>query len=123
MVVIVFFYDSVYFIAFVIFLIGAGLSLRGIKPRGSMGVMIFGVLIDFFASVLPNSGFKSLAIGIGNNPAIITGITLGIVIWALFLAAVFVRLMDKTAFFFVLIGLIKVVWFVDIMFFMYGVYV
>ena len=84
--------------------------------------MVAGVLIDFFATVLPNTGFKSLAIGIGDSAPIIWGITLGVLVWTLFLVAVFIRLMERMTLFYFTIALIKVVWFIDLILFMYGVY-
>ncbi|MFC1592143.1 hypothetical protein ACFL43_06435 [Thermodesulfobacteriota bacterium] len=114
--------DSIYFIAFCVFLAGAALNLRGYKPRRSLWIMVVGVLIDFFATVLPHTGFKSLAIGIGTSPAIIAGIVLGVVVWTLFLAAVFVRLTGRVPLFCVMIALVKVLWFSNLVLCLHGVY-
>jgi len=84
--------------------------------------MVAGVLIDFFATVIPHAGFKSLAINIGASAAIISGISLGVIVWTLFLAAVFVRLMGRIPLFCAMVAIIKVVWFIDLMLFMHGVY-
>jgi len=115
-------YDLIYFIAFCIFLVGSSLNLRGIKFRFSLWIMVIAVLIDFFATVIPNTGFKSLSINIGVSFPIITGTILGVIVWILFLAAVFVRLMGKMPLFYVIITVIKVVWFVELISFLYGVY-
>ena len=114
--------DIVYFIAFCIFLIGASLYLRGIKDKYSLWIMVVGVLIDFFATILPNTGFKSLAIGIESSAELISGIILGVLVWTLFLGAVFVRLMGKQSLFYIMITVIKIAWFIDLVLVMHGVY-
>jgi hypothetical protein len=114
--------DLTYFIAFCVFLIGTYLHFRGIKPKYSLWVMAAGVLIDYFATILPNTGFKSLAINIGTSVTIVLGATLGVLVWTLFLAAVFVRLMGRLTLFYVIIVAIKVMWFLNIVFYLYGVY-
>lgn len=114
--------DIVYFTAYVIFLVGSSLTLRQIRPVVSLWVMVTGVLIDFFATILPNAGFKSLAIGIGSSPEILAGITLGVLVWTVFLAAVFVRLMGRQSLYYSIIVAIKIMWFVDLVLLMYGVY-
>lgn len=115
-------FDIISFAAFCIFLIGASLHFRGLRQTRALWCMVTGVLMDFFATILPNPGCKSLAIGIGSSPEIIAAIVLGVLVWTLFLAAVFVRLMGKTALFNRVITLIKVIWFIDLVLFMYGVY-
>ena len=114
--------DIVYFIAFCIFLTGASLSFRGIKEKYSLWIMATGVLIDFFATILPSTGFKSLAIGIEGSAELITGIILEVLVWNLFLGAVFVRLMGKFSFFYIIITVIKVSWFIDLILIIHGVY-
>lgn len=114
--------DSIYFIAFGLFLIGASLHLRGIAGRPALWLMALSVVLDFYATIIPSDGFKSLAINIGASLAIITGITLEITVWCLFLAAVFVRLMGKQPMFYWAITVIKVLWFISLVSFMYGVY-
>ena len=114
--------DLTYFIAFCVFLIGTYLHFRGIKPKYSLWVMAAGVLIDYFATILPNTGFKSLAINIGTSVTIVLGATLGVLVWTLFLAAVFVRLMGRLTLFYVIIVALKVMWFLNIVFYLYGVY-
>jgi len=114
--------DSIYFVAYALFLAGASLTLRRIRPGASLWVMVAGVVIDFFATVIPCAGFKSLAIGIGSSPAIVSAISLGVGIWTAFLAAVFIRLMGRQALFHTILIFIKIFWFIDLVLFMYGVY-
>jgi len=115
-------FDIICFAAFCVFLVGASLHSRGIRQTRALWFMVAGILTDFFTTILPNSGCKSLAIGIGSNPEIVAAIVLGVLVWTLFLAAVFVRIMGKTALFHGMITLIKVIWFVDLVLFVYGVY-
>lgn len=114
--------DFVYFIAYGLFLVGASLTLRRARPRASLWLMVAGVLLDFFATILPNAGFKSLAIGIGSSPAIVSGIALDVLVWTAFLAGVFVRLMGRQTLYYSIIVVIKIMWFVDLVLLLYGVY-
>ena len=114
--------DGIYFLAFGLFLVGSSLHLRGVASRPALWLMAFSVVLDFYATIIPSSGFKSLAINIGAHLAIITGITLEISVWCLFLAAVFVRLMGKQPLFYRAITAIKILWFISLVAFMYGVY-
>ncbi len=115
-------FDLIYWAVYCLFLLGASLHLRGRHERYGFWVMNGSVLIDFFATILPNDGCKSLAINIGAGPEIVSAIVLGVIIWSLFLGAVFVRLVGKTTLFHGLIAAIQIMWFVDIVLFFSGVY-
>ncbi len=84
--------------------------------------MTGGVVLDFFATVIPSYGIKSLAIGIGSSMTIIAAIALGVVVWCLFLATVFLRLVEKHALSCVLVTVMTIAWFVDLVLFINGVY-
>jgi len=114
-------YDWVCCITYVCFLCGAAGYFRNHAPARSLWIMAASVTVDFFATVIPNSGCKSLAINIGASLEIIAAITLGAFVWLLFLGAVFVRLMGKPTLFFVFISSIKILWFVDLVLFFHGV--
>jgi len=115
-------YDSVYFIGYGVFLCGAYLHTRKIKRNVSFWIMVAGVLIDFFGTVIPHAGFKSLAIGIGVNSAMAVGIVLGVLVWMLFLCALFVRLAGNLNLFYNMLYIIKIGWFLDLVLFVRGVY-
>lgn len=115
-------YDTLYILAYMLFLCGAALACRSVRQKEALWIMGAGMLINFFSTVIPNPGCQSLAIGIGSNGAIIWAITLGVAVWAAFLAAVFVRLMGRKELFFSLIICIKLCWFADLILFIYGVY-
>ena len=115
-------FDAIYFIAFAVFLAGAGASQRTLHRRRALWVMVAGVLLDFFATIMPAPGFKSLAINIGSNRYIMAGIMLGVVVWCLFLVAVFVRLMNQPVRYARMLSAIKIIWFVDLALLLQGVY-
>jgi len=115
-------YDILYIVAYALFLCGAALACRGVRQKQALWIMGTGMLINFFGTVIPNPGFQSQAIGIGSNAAIIWAIALGVAVWAVFLAAVFVRLMGRRELFFFLIVGIKLCWLADLILFIYGVY-
>ncbi len=115
-------YDILYILAYMLFLCGAALACRGVWQKQALWIMGAGMLINFFGTVIPNPGFQSLAIGIGSNAAIVWAISLGVAVWAVFLAAVFVRLMGRKKLFFWLIVCIKISWLADLILFIYGVY-
>ena len=114
--------DTIYFISFSAFLAGMSLYFQGVKKSTSFWVMTVSVLVDFFATIIPNNGFKSLSINIGSSAMIMSAISLGILVWVLFLVAVFVKVMEKYFLFNILITIISVLWFIDIILYMYGVY-
>lgn len=116
------FFDGLCCVAYVLFLLGEAQSFRGSAPSTSLWVMVFAVTADFFTTVVPNPGCKSVAINIGSSPEIITAIVLCVVAWLTFLGAVFVRLMGRMTLFFVLLVATKLLWFVDLVLFFYGVY-
>jgi hypothetical protein len=116
------FYDTLYIAGYVLFLWGAGLACRGRRQKYALWIMGAGMLVNFFGTVIPNPGFQSLAIGVGSNAAIVCAISLGVAVWAAFLAAVFVRLMGRKELFFYLIVCIKICWLADLILFIYGVY-
>lgn len=114
--------DASYAIAYIVFLFGAAGTMRSSKARTPLWVMCCGITIDFFATVVPWSGTKSLAINVGANPQIVAAIVLGFVPWAGFLLALVARLMGKTPLFHGLLVLIEATWFVDLVLFVIGVY-
>jgi len=116
-------YDLIYFVTYLVFLWGAFLDLRAHRQqRIALWIMASGVAIDFFAAIVPNAGFRSQAINIGVSAVIVSAICLEILVWTAFLAAVFVRLTGLMGLYGNIITAIKVIWFVDIILFVYGVY-
>jgi hypothetical protein len=114
--------DFVYVLAYCIFLIGAANSFQNNIPQSSIWTMSAAVLLDFLASVLPVMRVKSLAINLPGNPAITAAIFLGIFVWLLFLVALFVWKINKIHLFHQLILVIEIIWFIDYILLLYGVY-
>lgn len=114
--------DVTYAVAYAVFLIGVAGTLRTRGARAPLWIMCCGITIDFFATVVPWSGTKSLAINVGANPLIVAAIVLGFVPWAGFLLALVARLMGKTSLFCGLLVLTEAAWFVDLVLFVAGVY-
>jgi len=114
--------DFVYLFAYCIFLIGAANSFQNNIPQSSIWTMSAAVLIDFLGSVLPVMKVKSLAINLPGNPAVTAAIFLGILVWLLFLFALFVWKIKKIRLFHRLILGIEILWFIDYILLLYGVY-
>jgi len=114
--------DFIYLIAYCIFLIGAANSFQNNVPQSSIWTMSVAVVIDFLGSVLPVMRVKSLAINLPGNPAITAAIFLGILVWLLFLFSLFVWKIKKIRLFHFIILSIEVIWFIDYVLLLYGVY-
>jgi hypothetical protein len=114
--------DFVYLIAYCIFLIGAASSFQNNISQSSVWTMSVAVVIDFLASVLPIMRVKSLAINLPGNPAVTVAIFLGILVWLLFLFALFIWKIKKIRLFHFIILSIEVIWFIDYVLLLYGVY-
>ena len=114
--------DFIYLIAYCIFLIGAANSFQNNVPQSSIWTMSVAVVIDFLGSVLPVMRVKSLAINLPGNPAITAAIFLGILVWLLFLFALFIWKIKKIRLFHFIILSIEIIWFIDYVLLLYGVY-
>lgn len=114
--------DFIYLIAYCLFLIGAANSFQNNVPQSSIWTMSVAVVIDFLGSVLPVMRVKSLAIDLPGNPAITVAIFLGILVWLLFLFALFIWKIKKIRLFHFIILSIEVIWFIDYVLLLYGVY-
>jgi hypothetical protein len=114
--------DFIYLIAYCIFLVGAANSFQNNVPQSSIWTMSVAVVIDFLGSVLPVMRVKSLAINLPGNPAIAVAIFLGILVWLLFLFALFIWKIRKIRLFHGIILSIEVIWFIDYVLLLYGVY-
>ncbi len=113
--------NGVYFFALGLFIAGTILHMSGRYMRTALWLMTAGVIIDFFATVLPHTGFKSLVIGIDFSASIVCGIFLGVSTWVIFLSALFVRLSGRTRLFHRLIIAIAVIWSLNLALCLYGI--
>jgi hypothetical protein len=114
--------DSIYVLTYCLFLTGAAWSFQCNAPTISIWVMSAAVFIDFLASILPIMNLKSLAINLPPNIIITAAIFLGILVWLLFLFALFTWKIKKFRLFHFLILEIQIIWFIDIMLLLYGTY-
>ena len=112
-----------YIIAYSIFLIGAARSFRTNGSRGAVLIMVGGVIVDFLASILPMLGVRALSSGTeGLNGVMMFAIILGFLVWLFFLIALFVWKQGRLPLFHLLVTAVEVVWFVDFVSFLYGMY-
>lgn len=114
--------DIIYFAAYGIFLTGAFLFFRSSRKTTAHRMMTAGVLVDFFATVMPHSGFKSVAINVGSSATIISAMGLAAMVWLLFLASLFIRATQKNHYYYRMILSIIVLWFLNLVLFLHGVY-
>jgi hypothetical protein len=114
--------DSIYVLTYCLFLTGAAWSFQRNAPTISIWVMSAAVFIDFLASILPIMNLKSLAINLPPNIIITAAIFLGILVWLLFLFALFAWKIKKLRLFHLLILEVQIIWFIDIMLLLYGTY-
>ena len=115
--------EILYIIAYCLFLIGAAKSFRDNGSPRAIWIMTTGVVLDFLVSMLPMLGVSILKMDIaGSNAAIIAGITLGFLVWLLFIIALLVRKTERTKAFHVLIAATEILWFIDFITFLYGLY-
>jgi len=114
--------DSIFVLTYCLFLTGAAWSFQCNAPTISIWVMSAAVFIDFLASILPIMNLKSLAINLPPNIIITAAIFLGILVWLLFLFALFAWKIKKLRLFHLLILEVQIIWFIDIMLLLYGTY-
>jgi hypothetical protein len=114
--------DSIYVLTYCLFLTGAAWSFRSNAPASSIWVMSAAMFIDFLASIMPVMNLKSLAINLPPNIIITAAILMGILVWLLFLFALFAWKINKLRLFHFLILEIQIVWFIDIILLLYGTY-
>jgi hypothetical protein len=114
--------DLIFILTYCLFLTGAAWSFQNNAPMSSLVVMGGAVLIDFLASILPLMNLKSIAINLPSNNIITAAIPLGILIWLMFLLALFVWKIKKYRLFHFLILEIEIIWFIDYILLLYATY-
>jgi hypothetical protein len=114
--------DSIFVLTYCLFLIGAAWSFQSNAPASSIWVMSAAMFIDFLASVLPVMNLKSIVIILPPNIIITASILMGILVWLLFLFALFAWKIKKLRLFHFLILEIQIIWFIDIILILYGTY-
>ena len=114
--------DSIFVLTYCLFLTGAAWSFQSNAPASSIWVMSAAMFIDFLASVLPVMNLKSIVIILPPSIIITAAILMGILVWLLFLFALFAWKIKKLRLFHFLILEIQIVWFIDIILVLHGTY-
>ena len=115
--------ETLYTIAYCLFVIGAARSYRDNGSRSSVLIMSCGVLLDFLLSMLPLMGVSALKMNLpGTNGVIVFAIILGFIVWLLFLAALWLRGTGRMAAYHSVITAMQIAWFIDFIAFLYGIY-
>jgi len=114
--------DAIFVLTYCLFLTGAAWSFQSNASALSIWVMSAAMFIDFLASVLPVMNLKSIVIILPPSIIITAAILMGILVWLLFLFALFAWKIKKLRLFHFLILEIQIVWFIDIILVLYGTY-
>ena len=115
--------EILYIIAYCLFLIGGAKSFRDNGSPRAIRIMTTGVMLDFLVSMLPMLGVSILKMDIaGSNSVITAGIILGFAVWLIFIIALLARKAGRTKAFHILIAVTEILWFIDFITFLYGLY-
>lgn len=114
--------DAIFVLTYCLFLTGSAWSFQSNASSSSIWVMSAAMLIDFLASILPVMNLKSIAINLPPNMIITAAILLGILVWLLFLFALFAWKINKIRLFHFLILEVEIIWFIDYSLLLYGTY-
>ncbi len=107
-----------YFMAFGLFLLGSAFSFRSHGSRGPVAAMACGVVADAALRLQPGGGFSGVP-GDLIAPAVTAGM---LTVWPAFLFALLLRKRRRIHFFHRLVTGIEMVWFLDIILLVYGIY-
>jgi hypothetical protein len=116
--------EIIYFMAFGLFLLGSALSFRENGSLRAVMIMSCGVLADMVARMLPLAGFASSPVSMGiTNSFIAFAVTFGMATaWPAYLLALLFWKRGRTSVFHWMIAAIEMVWFMDIILLLYGLY-
>lgn len=108
-------------VAYSLFLAGSARSFRTDGDLLSRLVMSAAVLLDMLAALLPSIGLQApLFFTEERKPLISAAVLAGVSVWALFGAALAVYTPKRPRLYHALVLVIEIVWFIDVMMFMYG---
>ncbi len=115
--------EILYTIAYCTFILGASKSFRENGSIRSVIIMICGISLDFLVSMLPLAGVGFLKMELeGTNNVITFAIILGFFVWILFVSALIIRKKRKWSIYHRLITAVQIVWFLDFILFLWGIY-
>lgn len=108
-------------VAYGLFLAGSARSFRTGGDLSSRLVMTVAVLLDMLAALLPSIGLQApLPLSEERKPLIGAAVLTGIFVWVLFGTCLAVFSSKRPGWYHGLVLVIEIVWFIDVMMFMYG---
>ncbi|NTU96871.1 MAG: hypothetical protein HGA62_03545 [Chlorobiaceae bacterium] len=109
--------------AYSLFLAGSARSFRTGGALASRLVMSVAVLLDMLAALLPSIGLQApLPIPDERKPLISAAVLAGVFVWILFGTALAVYSAKRPGRYHALVLVIEIVWFLDLIMFLYGAY-
>jgi len=116
--------EFLYGFAFMLYMAGAAWSLRSDGDGRAVAIFVFGAALDFTVTGLAMFGPAIFDMGAtGPNFAIDLCAILGVVVWSLVVAALWVWRYGRRPVFHALVVTTQLVWFVDYLAFLYGLHV
>jgi len=116
--------EIIYYMAYGLFLFGSALSFRDNTSLKAVAIMSCGVLVDMVVRMLPLAGFAASPVTMGvTNSFIAFAVTFGMaIVWPAYLLALLFWKRGRTLIFHWMIAAIEMLWFVDIILLLYGLY-
>ncbi len=116
--------EIIYFGAFGLFLLGSALSFRENGSPRAVAIMSCGVLADMAVRLLPLAGSDYAPVSAaGTNSYISFAVAAGMAtVWPAYLLALLFWRRKRKSFFHWMIAAIEIVWFLDIILLLYGLY-
>jgi len=110
-------------VAYGLFLAGSARSFRTGGDRSSRLIMTAAVLLDMLAAFLPSIGLQApLPLAEERKPLVAAAVLTGVMVWVLFGTCLALYFAKRPGWYHALVLVIEIVWFIDVMMFMYGAY-
>jgi hypothetical protein len=115
--------EQLVIVAYSLFLAGSARSFRTEGDISSRLVMTLAVLLDMLAALLPSIGLQDqMPLTEERKPLISAAVMAGVFVWVLFGTSLAVYSPKRLGWYHALLLVIEIVWFIDVMMFMYGAY-
>ncbi|NTW57191.1 MAG: hypothetical protein HGB20_09140 [Chlorobiaceae bacterium] len=110
-------------VAFALFLAGAARSFRTEGDRYARLVMFIAVLLDMLAAFLPAIGLQTpIPLAPERKPLVGLAVLAGVFVWVLSGTLLVIYSPKRLGWYHALVLATEIVWFIDIMMFLYGAY-
>ncbi len=110
-------------VAYALFLAGAARSFRTEGDRYARLAMFFAVLLDMLAAFLPAIGLQSpMQLAPERKPFVGAAVLTGVFVWMLSGTLLAIYSPKRLGWYHALVLATEIMWFIDIMMFMYGAY-